>query len=74
MRILALAIAMAALLFGFRMIFIAIRMAMSGKVLVRDGMRSRWQPAPTPQDAWKYALREIIMGLLFVILGVALLT
>lgn len=74
MRILGIVLALGALLFGFRMIIIAIRMAMSGKILVRQGTRTHWQPAPTPHDAWKYALRDIIMGLLFVILGVALLT
>ncbi len=74
MRILGIAIAVVAFMFGFRMILTAFRAAVSGQVLVRDGMRTRWEPAPTPNDAWKVALREALMGLLFIILGVALLT
>ena len=72
MRIFGLFLAVLALLIGLRMIAIAIRTAFTGKVLVRAGLRSRWQPAPTMNDAWKFAFRDGLMGILFLILAVAL--
>ncbi|MEW5957558.1 MAG: hypothetical protein AB1801_07535 [Chloroflexota bacterium] len=74
MRILA--IAMAALVFvaGFRLITVAIKTALSGKVLVRQGLRSDWQRAPDRNEALKIAFRDGLMGLLLIVLGVFLLT
>ncbi len=74
MRVLGIILASSAFLFGIRLLFLAFRIAVSGQILVRDKVRTHWQPAPSSQDAWKAAFREAIMGLLFVILGVALLT
>lgn len=74
MRILGIFIAALALIIGFRMVVLAIRTAFSGKVLIRQGMHSRWQSAPTMNDAWKIAFRDAVMGILLIILGVTLLT
>jgi len=74
MRIVAIFIAGIAILFGVRMVITALITALSGKVLVRQGVRTKWQPAPTMNDAWKVAFRDGLMGLLLVILGLALIT
>jgi len=74
MRILGILIAALALLFGVRMVVLAVRTAFSGKILTRRGVRSTWQPAPTMNDAWKIAFRDGIMGILLIILGFTLLT
>lgn len=74
MRIVGIFVAALAMLFGLRMILIAIRTAFSGKILVRTGVRSHWKAAPTTNEAWKVAFRDAIMGLLLITLGVVLLT
>ena len=74
MKIFAIVLAAGALLFGLRLLSIAIRIITTGQILVRHGPRSTWQPAPTPQDIWKVAVGEALMGLLFIILAVFLLT
>lgn len=74
MRILAIVIAGVVILFGFRLITIALQTAVSGKILVRNGVRREWQPAPTPNDAWKVAFRDGLMGVLLIVLGVFLIT
>ena len=73
MRIVGIFFAAVVMLFGIRMILIAIRTGFSGKVLVRQGLRSHWQAAPTTNYAWKVAVRDGIMGLLLITLGVVLL-
>lgn len=73
MRIFGIIFALFAIAIGLRMAVIAIRTALTGQVLVRRGLKSGWQPAPTRDDAWRYAFRDAIMGLLFIILGVALI-
>jgi hypothetical protein len=74
MRILSLAIAIFLLMFGVRMVVTALRTALSGKILVRQGAQFKWQPASTMNDAWKIAFREGLMGILLIVLGVALMT
>ncbi len=74
MKIFGIFFAAIVLLFGFRMVITAFRMAMSGKVLVRKGIRSEWQPAPNIKDAWGAAFQEGLMGIMLIALGVALLT
>jgi len=74
MRILGIFVAAFALLFGVRMVALAVRTAFSGKILTRHGVRSQWLPAPTMNDAWKVAFRDAIMGILLIILGFTLLT
>ncbi len=73
MRIVGIFFAALVLLFGFRMILIAVRTAVSGKILVRQGLRSYWEVAPTTNHAWKVALRDAIMGLLLITLGLVLI-
>lgn len=74
MRIVGIFFAAFALLFGLRMVVTALRTALSGKILVRQGIRTRWEPAPTMNDAWKIAFRDGLMGILLVVLGVMLIT
>jgi hypothetical protein len=73
MSILAIILAGFSLIIGFRLLVTAIQTALSGKVLVRRGrLKTEWQPAPTIEDAWKIALRDGLMGLLLIALGLAL--
>ena len=74
MRIFAIFIAGLVFIIGFRMVIMALRTALSGKVLVREGLRSRWKPAPDMNEAWKVAIRNAIMGILLIVLGFFLLT
>ncbi len=74
MKTLAIILGAAALYFGVRLLLIAGRIAFSGQILVRNGTKSQWQPAPSSDYVWKMAFKEGLMGLLFVILGVALIT
>lgn len=73
MPIATLIIAALVMLFGFRLVTVAFRSAVSGAILVRRGTRREWQPAPTRNDAWKSAARDGMMGLLLIVLGVVLL-
>jgi hypothetical protein len=61
------------LLFGLRMVLTAVQTAVSGKVLMRQGIRFTWQAAPTRNQVWKVALRDGLMGLLLIVLGVVLI-
>ena len=74
MRLVAILIAALAVIIGCRMILVAARAAFTGKVLVRQGVRSRWEPAPSINDAWKVAIRDGLMGILLIVLGVFMLT
>jgi hypothetical protein len=73
MKILLILIAILLLLFGLRLVLTAVQAAITSKILVRQGIRSRWQPAPTRGDAWKAAIRDGLMGVLFIVLGVVLI-
>ncbi len=66
-------IAVIPFLFGLRLIYVAVKTALSGKVLVRQGFRTTWQPAPNHADALKTAFRDGLMGILLIVLAVALL-
>jgi len=72
LKILGIIFAVLAIIVGLRMVIIAILTAFTGRVLVRTGMKSRWQQAPTMNDAWRFAFRDALMGFLFIILGIAL--
>ena len=75
MRIFALVIAALVIVFGFRLVTIALQSVFSGKVLVRQGVRrSEWQPASDRDEIWKVAARDGLMGLLLIVLGVVLIT
>jgi hypothetical protein len=58
MKIVAIFLAVLILFFGLRMVLTALQTALSGKVLVRQGFRTRWQPAPDMNEAWKIAFRD----------------
>lgn len=73
MRIVAIFAAALVIIFGARMVVTALQTALSGKILVRQGIRTKWQPAPTRDEAWKVAFRDGLMGLLLIVLGVVLL-
>jgi hypothetical protein len=73
MRIFNIVLAALLLLFGLRMVLTAVQTAISGKILVRQGIRSKWQPVSVRSDAWKVALRDGLMGLLLIVLGVVLI-
>jgi hypothetical protein len=75
MRIFALVIAGLVIVFGFRLVTIALQSAFSGKILVRQSVRrSEWQPASDKNEVWKAAARDGLMGLLLIVLGVVLIT
>jgi len=72
MRLVGLAVAALVILFGIRLILIALKTAFSREILVREGIRTRWQPI-APEQAWKRAFRDGVMGLLLVVLGVVMI-
>jgi hypothetical protein len=73
MKILAILLAILFLLFGLRLVLTAAQAAITGKLLVRRGIRWRWQPAPTRGDVWKVALRDGVMGALLIVLAVVMI-
>lgn len=73
MKVFNIVLATILLLFGLRMVLTAAQTAISGKILVRQGIRSKWQPVAARSDAWKVALRDGLMGLLLIVLGVFLI-
>jgi hypothetical protein len=73
MRIVAIFVAVITMLFGFRLLVTALQSVVSGKILVREGIRTKWQPAPTRDELWNTAFRNGLMGVLLIILGIVLL-
>lgn len=73
MKIAGIVIAVLVLLFGLRMVLTALQTALSGKILVRQGFRTHWQPAPDINEAWKVAFRDGVMGLLLITLAFVIL-
>lgn len=73
MKILTVLIAIFVLLIGLRLLLTAAQAAISGKILVRQGFRSTWQPAPNRNEVWKLALRDGLMGLLLMVLGAVMI-
>jgi hypothetical protein len=72
MKIFNIVLAAFLLIFGLRMVLTAVQAAISGKILVRQGIRSKWQPVAVRSDAWKAAIRDGLMGLLLIVLGAVL--
>jgi hypothetical protein len=66
-------IAAIAILIGLRMVGAAIYTFMNGKVLVRQGLKTKWVPVPPDTDFFKLLFRDTLMGVLLVILGIALM-
>ncbi|MCB0209021.1 MAG: hypothetical protein KDJ52_06820 [Anaerolineae bacterium] len=73
MRIAGIFLAALSIIFGLRMIVTAAQAIYTGKVLVRHGIRTQWQPAPAMSDVWKIAFRDALMGVLLITLGVMLI-
>ena len=73
MRILGIVFAGFAIIIGLRMALIAVRTALTGKVVVRKGIRSHWETLPNRDDIWRHAFRDAMFGILLIILGVALI-
>jgi hypothetical protein len=73
MKILSILLAILVLLIGLRLILTAAQAAISGKILVRQGFRSTWQPAPNRNEVWKLALRDGLLGLLLMVLGAVMI-
>ena len=68
------------LFFGFVVIIVGLRTAgmgiytfFTGKVLVREGMKTKWISAPSDTDFLKIMARDVLMGALLVVLGVVLI-
>ncbi len=68
MRILGLVTAGLILLFGLRLTLIALQTAVQGKIMVRRGLRTEWQPVDRG-EALKRAFRDGLMGILLLVLG-----
>ncbi|HRV95561.1 MAG TPA: hypothetical protein P5526_25630 [Anaerolineae bacterium] len=73
MRIAGIFLAIISILFGLRLIVTALQAILTGRVLVRQGIRTKWQPAPDMSEVWKVAFRDVLMGVLLIILGVMLI-
>lgn len=73
MRILGIFLAVLAILFGLRLLITALQAVLTGKILVRQGLRSKWQPAPDMGDVWRLAFRDALMGILLIVLGITLI-
>ena len=73
MKIFGIVFAVFAIIIGLRMAFIAVRTALTGKIVVRRGVRSHWETLPNRDDVWRHAFRDAIFGILLIILGVALI-
>lgn len=73
MKILTVLIAVFVLLIGLRLLLTAAQAVISGKILVRRGFRSTWQPAPNRNEVWKLALRDGLLGLLLMVLGAVMI-
>jgi hypothetical protein len=62
-----------AIVIGLRMVGAAVYSFFNGKVLVRKGLKTQWVAAPSDTDFFKLLFRDVLMGVLLVILGMALM-
>jgi hypothetical protein len=74
MKVFAVFLAVVILLIGFRLVVTALQTALTGRILVRQGIRSKWHPATNMSEAWKIAFRDGLMGILLIGLGIALIS
>lgn len=72
MRLFGLAVAALLVLFSFRLLTMAFQSALKSQVMVRDGLRWKWQPVP-PEQAWQRAFRDGLMGLLLLVLAMVMI-
>ncbi len=58
---------------GMRAIGAGLYTFFTGKILVRDGVKTKWIDAPSDTDFLTRLIREAVWGLLLVVLGVVLI-
>lgn len=73
MIVVKLLIAGIVILIGLRMIGAAIYTFFTGKKLVRKGLKTKWVIAPPNTDFLVLLIRDSLMGILLVVLGVVLI-
>ena len=73
MVVLKLFIAFVVIIVGLRTAGIGIYTFFTGKVLARQGTKTKWIDAPAETDFLKILARDVLMGGLLVVLGVALI-
>jgi hypothetical protein len=66
-------IAFVVIVIGLRTAGMGIYTFFTGKVLVRDGVKTKWINAPSDTDFLKILARDVLMGGLLVVLGVVLI-
>lgn len=74
MKIVGYVVAVLTIMFGLRLIITAIQAALTQKILVRQGIRTKWQPASNTNEVWRIVFRDALMGILLLILGIMLIT
>ncbi len=73
MRLLGIVLAIIFIVYGFRLIVTAGQAAITGRLLMRKGLKTYWYPAPSLKEVWETAIRDGIMGLLLITLGVVII-
>ena len=73
MRLVGIFVAVLSFIFGLRLIITALQAVLSGKILVRQGIRTKWQPVPDMGEVWRLAFRDALMGVLLITLGIMLI-
>jgi hypothetical protein len=73
MLIIKLLAAFVVIIIGLRLAGMGIYTFFTGKVLVREGVKSKWVAAPSDTDFLKIMARDVLMGALLVVLGVVLI-
>jgi hypothetical protein len=71
--LLKLFIAFLVIIVGFRTAGMGVYTFFTGKVLVREGVKSKWVSASPDTDFFKILARDVLMGGLLVVLGVVMI-
>jgi hypothetical protein len=74
MIVIKLFIAFVVIIIGLRTAGMGIYTFFTGKVLVRQGTKTKWISAPSDTDFFKILARDMLMGGLLVVLGIFLIT
>jgi len=74
MKILAVLFAIFILLYGLRLLTIAGQSLFTGRVLVRRGLKTQWEPGVDMKETLTIAFKNGLMGLLLIILAIVMLT
>jgi len=73
MVIIKLFIAFVVIIVGLRTAGMGVYTFFTGKILVRQGTKTKWVNAPSDTDFLKIMARDVLMGGLLVVLGVVLI-